>query len=142
LVLSAGGVVRAERARSDRWRGRGSADKDGLAGLVVEFGRDVRAVVEMMSGAVWVRDRLTVAGWEVNVAHARKAYLDFVGGIGEDRIEYELALPRESCPPCALRRAARTTTPRTTRPRPRDRGTVRPECQLTASARGRGVAAV
>ncbi len=26
----------------------------------------------MMSGAVWVRDRLEAAGWEVKVAHARK----------------------------------------------------------------------
>jgi transposase len=28
--------------------------------------------VEMMSGAVWVRDRLAAAGWEVQVAHAGK----------------------------------------------------------------------
>jgi transposase len=48
------------------------ADEDGLARLVLELGRDVRAVVEMMSGAIWVRDRLTAAGWEVKVAHARK----------------------------------------------------------------------
>ena len=48
------------------------ADEDGLAGLVLELGRDVRAVVEMMSGAIWVRDRLCAAGWEVRVAHARK----------------------------------------------------------------------
>jgi transposase len=32
----------------------------------------VRAAVEMMSGAVWVRDQLALAGWEVKVAHARK----------------------------------------------------------------------
>jgi hypothetical protein len=32
----------------------------------------VRAVVEMMSGAIWVRDRLAAAGWEVKVAHERK----------------------------------------------------------------------
>jgi transposase len=48
------------------------ADEDGLARLVLELGRDVRAVVEMMSGAIWVRDQLTAAGWEVKVAHARK----------------------------------------------------------------------
>ena len=48
------------------------ADEDGLARLVLELGRDVRAVVEMMSGAIWVRDRLSAAGWEVKVAHARK----------------------------------------------------------------------
>ena len=28
--------------------------------------------MEMMSGAVWVRDRLEAAGWEIKVAHARK----------------------------------------------------------------------
>jgi transposase len=48
------------------------ADEDGLARLVLELGRDVRGVVEMMSGAIWVRDRLSAAGWEVKVAHARK----------------------------------------------------------------------
>src|SRR3954462_722739 len=48
------------------------ADADGLARLVIERGTDVRAVVEMMSGAIWVRDRLGAAGWWVQVAHARK----------------------------------------------------------------------
>jgi transposase len=45
------------------------ADEDGLAWLVLALGPDVRACVEMMSGA---RDRLAVAGWDVAVAHARK----------------------------------------------------------------------
>ena len=49
-----------------------AADEDGLARLVLRLGTDVRACVEMMSGAVWVRDRLAAAGWEVQVAHARK----------------------------------------------------------------------
>ncbi len=48
------------------------ADDDGLAKLVLRFGPEVRACVEMMSGAVWVRDRLQAAGWEVEVADARK----------------------------------------------------------------------
>jgi transposase len=48
------------------------ADEDGLAKLVLRLGSDVRACVEMMSGAVWVRDRLQAAGWEVEVADARK----------------------------------------------------------------------
>src|SRR3954454_12319379 len=48
------------------------ADADGLARLVIERGTDVRAVVEMMSGAIWVRDQLAAAGWRVQVAHARK----------------------------------------------------------------------
>ena len=47
------------------------ADEAGWSGLLL-LGRDVRAVVEMMSGAIWVRDRLSAAGWEVKVAHARK----------------------------------------------------------------------
>ena len=48
------------------------ADADGLARLVIERGSDVRAVVEMMSGAIWVRDELAAAGWRVQIAHARK----------------------------------------------------------------------
>jgi transposase len=48
------------------------ADEDGLAKLVLRLGSDVRACVEMMSGAVWVRDRLQAAGWQVEVADARK----------------------------------------------------------------------
>jgi transposase len=48
------------------------ADVDGLAKLVLALGTDVTACVEMMSGAVWVRDRLRAAGWRVEVADARK----------------------------------------------------------------------
>src|SRR5215213_11804384 len=48
------------------------ADEDGLIKLVLAAGTDVRACVEMMSGAIWVRDRLVAAGWEVQVAHAGK----------------------------------------------------------------------
>ena len=48
------------------------ANEDGLARLVLEQGIEVRAAVEMMSGAVWVRDRLEASGWKVQVAHARK----------------------------------------------------------------------
>lgn len=49
-----------------------SADQDGLARLVLNHGTEVKACVEMMSGAVWVRDQLELSGWEVQVAHARK----------------------------------------------------------------------
>jgi transposase len=63
-ALSEGGRIVGE--------GAVPADEDGLARLVVELGPDVRAVVEMMSGAIWVRDTLAAAGWEVVVAHARK----------------------------------------------------------------------
>ena len=51
-----------------------SADEDGLARLVIKLGPDVRGVVEMMSGAVWVRDTLAAAGWGMQVAHARKVH--------------------------------------------------------------------
>jgi transposase len=63
-ALSEGGAITAE--------GVVPADEDGLAKLVLKLGPDVRAVIEMMSGAVWVRDRLAAAGWRVQVAHARK----------------------------------------------------------------------
>src|SRR5215208_6509858 len=47
--------------------GEGSvaADEDGLARLVLELGPEVWACLEMMSGAVWVRDRLAEAGWKL-----------------------------------------------------------------------------
>jgi transposase len=48
------------------------ADEDGLVRLVARLGPDAKACVEMMSGAVWVRDRLERAGWQVEVADARK----------------------------------------------------------------------
>lgn len=48
------------------------ADEDGLARLIIERGVEVRGVVEMMSGAIWVRDRLAGAGWRMQIAHARK----------------------------------------------------------------------
>jgi transposase len=48
------------------------ADEDGLGRLVLKLGSDVRACLEMMSGAAWVQDRLTAAGWEVEIADARR----------------------------------------------------------------------
>jgi transposase len=63
-AMGEGGEVRAE--------GLISADEDGLAKLVLRLGTEAKAAVEMMSGAVWVKDRLSEAGWEVKVAHARK----------------------------------------------------------------------
>jgi transposase len=48
------------------------ADEDGLARLVLELGTEVRACVETMSGAVWVKDQLERGGWSVEVAHAGK----------------------------------------------------------------------
>jgi hypothetical protein len=49
-----------------------SADGDGLARLAIDRGGDVRAVVELMSGAISVRDTLAAAGWNAQIAHARK----------------------------------------------------------------------
>jgi transposase len=49
-----------------------SADQDGLAELVLRLGDDVRGCVEMMSGAVWVRDQLAACGWEIQIAEPRK----------------------------------------------------------------------
>ena len=48
------------------------ADESGLARLVLELGTDVEGCVESMSGAVWVKDQLELAGWSMKVAHARK----------------------------------------------------------------------
>jgi transposase len=48
------------------------ADVDGLASLVHTLGADVRGCVEMMSGAVWVREQLRACGWEFQIADARK----------------------------------------------------------------------
>src|SRR6266508_3169962 len=62
--MRAGGEIAAE--------GLIPANEDGLARLVLRLGGEVSGCVEMMSGAVWVRDRLQSAGWEMKVAHARK----------------------------------------------------------------------
>jgi tRNA U34 5-methylaminomethyl-2-thiouridine-forming methyltransferase MnmC len=49
------------------------ADAQGLLRLVARLGPDVKACLEMMSGAVWLRDRLERAGWQVEVADARRS---------------------------------------------------------------------
>ncbi len=49
-----------------------SADEGGLLRLVSRLGPDVRGCVEMMSGAVWVRDNLQACGWTIEIADARK----------------------------------------------------------------------
>lgn len=64
-ALRAGGEVVGE--------GVIAADEDGLAKLALRLGAtEVDACVEMMSGAIWVRDQLAAAGWRVQIAHARK----------------------------------------------------------------------
>ena len=49
-----------------------AADEGGLSRLALELGAEVRGCVEMMSGAIWVKDQLERAGWSVEVAHARE----------------------------------------------------------------------
>jgi transposase len=50
-----------------------AADEGGLGRLgLMLAGDEVRGCVEMMSGAVWVRDQLGLLGWEIKVADARK----------------------------------------------------------------------
>src|SRR6266700_3486477 len=63
-ALSPGGELCGE--------GRIAADRDGLARLVFELGDEVKACLEMMSGALWVRDQLVACGWQVEVADARR----------------------------------------------------------------------
>ncbi len=50
-----------------------SADLDGVLRLVACVGHEVRAAIEMMSGAAWVAETLQAAGWRVQVADSRKA---------------------------------------------------------------------
>src|SRR5438874_1026208 len=63
-ALAPGGEIASE--------GRIAADRDGLARLVLRLGAEVKAYLEMMSAAVWVRDELVGCGWQVEVADARK----------------------------------------------------------------------
>jgi transposase len=63
-AMEVDGVIAAE--------GITPADADGLARLVFKLGPDVKACSEMMSGAAWVRDELAAAGWEIEVADARR----------------------------------------------------------------------
>ena len=51
------------------------AEQDGLTRLALTIGTDVPVTgcIEMMSGAVWVRDQLASVGWDIRLADARKA---------------------------------------------------------------------
>jgi transposase len=59
-------------AAGELTEGKIPADEEGLTRLVARLGPDVRGCIEMMSGAVWVRDRLTECGWTIEIADARK----------------------------------------------------------------------
>jgi Transposase len=58
--------------RGEMIEGTVSADADGLARLVHTLGADAYGCVEMMSGAVWVREQLQACGWQFAIADARK----------------------------------------------------------------------
>jgi hypothetical protein len=73
LGVSPRRVVRDARGRRDRRGGLGAGREDGLAKLVLRLGPEVRACVEMMSGAVWVRDRLTACGWAIEIADGARS---------------------------------------------------------------------
>jgi hypothetical protein len=67
--------------------GRIATNRDGLARLVLELGDEVRACVEMMSGALWVRDELVACSWQVRVADARKPTESVGAGKGVGVVE-------------------------------------------------------
>jgi len=91
-------------------RGEGliPTSRDGSQGFVLEFGTEVKGCVEMMSGAVWVRDQLSLAGgrwrlptpersetWRVSSAevHEVEVLLRELAVYPMRRLEFEL-LPR------------------------------------------------
>lgn len=57
-------------------RGAAPPDRDGLAHLVYDVGREhggpVLAAIESMTGARFVHDQLELAGWDVRIADAQK----------------------------------------------------------------------
>src|SRR6266540_4014144 len=89
-ALAPGGEIAGE--------GRIAADRDGLARLVLELGDEVKACLEMMSGALWVRDELIACGWQVEVADAQGEDGGAAGG--EDR-QGRRAAARRALPPAA-----------------------------------------
>jgi hypothetical protein len=89
--------------------GRISADRDGLARLVLELGDEVKACLEMMSGALWVRDELVACGWQVEVADARKVKTVAPLAAKTDKVDARLLaeLSRRALVPRALVALAR-----------------------------------
>jgi transposase len=102
-----------------------AADRDGLARLVLELGDEVKACLEMMSGALWVRDQLVGCGRQVEVADARKVKTVAPLSAKTDKVDARLLAElcrRELVPalwlPSLDERAGPVTA---TRPRPRSR---------------------
>ena len=62
---------------------------------MIERGTEVRAVVEMMSGAIWVRDQLAAAGWRVQIAHAHK--VRDVAPLARETDKVDARVPGELC---------------------------------------------
>jgi transposase len=58
--------------RAVRSAARAASPLTATASLVLELGDEVKACLEMMRGALWVRDQLVAGGWQVEVADARK----------------------------------------------------------------------
>src|SRR3954447_12232230 len=105
-----------------------AADEGGLARLVSPLGPDVCGCVEMMSGAVWVRDRLAECGWAIEIADARK--VKAIPG-GPDR-------PRR--PPGARRAVSRRAWPPASCPAPWSRPSGCRRSRTARSASGCGAA--
>jgi transposase len=87
-----------------------SADEDGLARLVAQLGPDVRGCIEMMSGAVWVRDRLAQRGWAIEIAEARKVKALAPLACKTDRVDARVLaeLSRRKLVPTVWRRRSMT----------------------------------
>jgi hypothetical protein len=66
-----GGAHSALAARSSARAGLALIGTGSL-GSSCHLGDEVKACLEMMSGALWVRDELVACGWQVEVADARK----------------------------------------------------------------------
>lgn len=99
-ALSASGDVLGE--------GAVPADEDGLVRLVIDRGVEVRGVVEMMSGAIWVREWLAAAAWEMQIAHARKVRDVAPLACKTDRVDARACWPSCAaaiwCPSCGCPR--------------------------------------
>lgn len=65
-----------------------SADEGGLSRLALMLaGDEVRGCIEMMSGAVWVRDQLTLIGGGIHIADARKVKASAPLACKTDRVD-------------------------------------------------------
>jgi hypothetical protein len=73
LGVSARGVVRVGDGGAISGEGVVPADEDGLVRLVLAVGPEVRACVEMMSGAVWVRDLSSTSQRNDSLTQLRRA---------------------------------------------------------------------